>query len=110
MPTPNHPIHNILEELGIPGHKVASMADQCHVIPRGYAINKKETSKNMDEKKAPSSNSSITQWEIYIPPPFPPLLDMISYTRDNLYITSFKNSTFHNLESATSTTIHSSHT
>ncbi len=109
MMTPKKPIHNILKEFGIPDDKVAMMVDQCHVIPHGYAIDKKESSKNSKEKKSPSNNSLITQWEVYIPPPFSSLQDTNSFTKHDLWINSFKRSTFQRLKSAKGTAVDTSH-
>ena len=105
MTTPKKPIHDFLKESGIPSHKVAKMVDECRVIPRGYAIDKKETSKNSEEKKTPSSNSSITMWEIHIPPPFPSLPDTSGITKHDLWVNAFKRSTFQSLKSAKGTAV-----
>src|SRR5258708_15888639 len=55
----------------------------------------------MNKKKNPSNNASITLWEIHIPPPFSVLQDTLEGpTHHDIWVNSFKHSTFQSLKSA----------
>ena len=68
MTTLKKPLHDTLMELGVPTQTITNMVNKCRATPRGYTIDKKETLKNIKEKCFPTSNSSITLWEVYIHP------------------------------------------
>ena len=65
-------------------------------------LDKKETLKNTKEKCSPTSNNSITLWEVHILPPFMAIQDMSpgTLTQHDVWINSFKNVTFKSLKSA----------
>ena len=102
MTTPKKPLHDTLMELGVPPHMITNMVNRCRAIPRGYTIDKKESLRNIKEKHHPTSNNTITLWEIHIPPPFTAIQDTSPgmLTQHDVWINSFKNTIFKSLKSA----------
>ena len=105
MTTPKKPIHDILKELNVPDSMITRMVDECHVIPCRYTVDQKETPKNIKEKRFPSSNDSITSWEVYIPLLFPTLQDFRAFNKHDFWVNTFKKSTFQSLKSVKGTVI-----
>lgn len=102
MTTPKRPPHDTLKELGVPPQTIMNMVNECRAIPRGYSTDKKETLKGIKEKRNPTSNNTITLWEVHIPPPFTAIQDTSpgTLTQHDVWINSFKNTVFKSLKSA----------
>ena len=63
---------------------------------RGYSIKVKENPENVAEKCHPTSDKTVTMWEIHIPPPFPSIEEHnpTACSKHNIWTNTFKVMTF----------------
>ena len=76
--------------------RIKEMASTCQTIPRGYTTRGKETPGNTAEKHHPTSDKTVTMWEVHIPPPFPSINEHnpAARSKHDIWTNAFKITTF----------------